>query len=202
MTHLAVNSCDGPRGRCRRQSSTSQAVTEKYFLPSRRIEVQRPAARLAESHRRQARGEPASPIPAHAPKPPNVCRICGASIKLGDSYCASCAVGVTRESLIKAARYGRMASHSREAEKRRSETQRRHHAATQDWRPSDMPDWLDDKTYREKIQPRLAEVTIPTISTALGISGPYATDIRAGRRRPHPRHWQKIAQLVGVLGKS
>ena len=54
-----------------------------------------------------------------------------------------------------------------------------------------------EQAYRDKIQPRLAEVTVPAISKALGISRPYATDIRAGRRRPHPRHWLTLAQLVG-----
>jgi CRISPR-associated endonuclease Cas1 len=159
-----------------------------------------PATRLTESHRRQVRGEPVSPTVAHAPNPPKVCRICGASVKPIDNYCASCAVTVTRESLIKAARQGRVASHSQEAEKRRSETLRRHNAAKRAWRPSDMPDWLNEKMYREKIQPRLAEVMVPVISKALGISGPYATDIRAGRRRPHPRHWFTLARMVGVLG--
>ena len=28
---------------------------------------------------------------------------------------------------------------------------------------------------------------------------PYASAIRSGRRVPHPRHWQALAQLVGVL---
>ena len=157
-----------------------------------------PATRLTESHRRQGRRESGSLIVAHAPKPPNVCRICGLSITPGDNYCALCAVSVSRESLIEAAQDGRKASHSREAEIRRGETQRRHHAAKRAWRPSDLPDWLNEKTYREKIQPRLAEVTVPAISTALGISGPYATDIRAGKRRPHARHWHTLAQLVGV----
>jgi hypothetical protein len=27
---------------------------------------------------------------------------------------------------------------------------------------------------------------------------PYASDIRAGRRRPHPRHWLSLARLAGV----
>jgi CRISPR-associated endonuclease Cas1 len=157
-----------------------------------------PATRLTESHRRQARSEPVSPTVAHAPKPPKVCRICGASVKPSDNYCAVCAVTVTRESLIKGARQGRIASHSRGAESRRSETQRRHHAAKRVWRPSDTPEWLNEKTYCERIQPRLAEVTVPAISKALGISGPYATDIRAGRRHPHPRHWEKLARLVGI----
>jgi hypothetical protein len=66
------------------------------------------------------------------------------------------------------------------------------------WNPSDLPDWLNEETYSEKIQPRLAEVTVPAISTALGISEPYATAIRAGKRRPHPRHWVRLARLVGV----
>ena len=30
------------------------------------------------------------------------------------------------------------------------------------------------------------------------ISEPYATGIRAGKRRPHPRHWLALAQLVAV----
>jgi hypothetical protein len=36
-------------------------------------------------------------------------------------------------------------------------------------------------------------------STALGIPEPYVTDIRAGRRVPHPRHWLVLAQLVELL---
>jgi len=36
------------------------------------------------------------------------------------------------------------------------------------------------------------------MASALGVSEPYARDIRAGRRRPHPRHWQGLAELVGV----
>lgn len=30
------------------------------------------------------------------------------------------------------------------------------------------------------------------------LSEPYATDIYAGRRLPHPRHWLTLARLVGV----
>ena|ERR1700674_2860396 len=99
---------------------------------------------------------------------------------------------------VRFAASGRVASHSSEAQAQRAETQRRHHAAKRAWRPSDKPAWLNEETYRQKIQPRLAEIRVPTISTALGISEPYATDVRAGKRRPHPRHWLTLAQLVGV----
>jgi hypothetical protein len=72
-------------------------------------------------------------------------------------------------------------------------------AARLNWRASDQPAWLNAETYREKIQPRLAEIAVPIISSALGVSKPYATDIRAGRRIPHPRHWLALARLVRVL---
>lgn len=89
---------------------------------------------------------------------------------------------------------------SREVEARRGETQSRQAAARLNWRPSDKPAWLNKKTYRRKIQPRLAEIAVPIISSTLGISKPHATDIHAGRRCPHPRHWLALAQLVGVGG--
>jgi hypothetical protein len=31
-----------------------------------------------------------------------------------------------------------------------------------------------------------------------GVSESYAADIRAGRRLPHPRHWEALAKLAGV----
>ena len=49
----------------------------------------------------------------------------------------------------------------------------------------------------QKIQPGLASATISAIATLLGVSIPYAADIRAGRRRPHPRHWEPLSQLTG-----
>ena len=57
---------------------------------------------------------------------------------------------------------------------------------------------LTEEFYREKIQPRLSGITVPAIASALGLSRPYAAEIRAGRKLPHPRHWEKLAKLVGV----
>jgi hypothetical protein len=50
--------------------------------------------------------------------------------------------------------------------------------------------------YIKTIQPLLVLVTISTLASTLGLSKPYADDIRAGRHRPHPRHWQALAGLV------
>jgi hypothetical protein len=57
---------------------------------------------------------------------------------------------------------------------------------------------IGEKTYREKIQPVLKTVAVPSISSALSISEPYATGIRNGKRLPHPQHWQALARIVGV----
>jgi hypothetical protein len=73
-------------------------------------------------------------------------------------------------------------------------------AAKLAWKLSDLPNWLSEENYRQKVQPHLKDVTISIISMALGVSVPYATDIRAGRRVPHPRHWTNLAVLVGASG--
>jgi hypothetical protein len=75
----------------------------------------------------------------------------------------------------------------------------RHRAAQRAWLSAPKSDWLTEDTYVQKIQPQLGAVTIATISTTLGVSESYAADIRAGRHRPHPRHWQALANLAGVV---
>jgi hypothetical protein len=131
--------------------------------------------------------------------PVRICRTCGEPLKRGQLYCKSCALPAVKERFGDVARLGRIASHTSEAEMSRAKTRQRHAVALKAWDPTTLPDWLTEQAYREKIQPRLAEVTVPVISKALGISGPYATDIRAGRRHPHPRHWETLARLVETV---
>ena len=83
------------------------------------------------------------------------------------------------------------------ARARQAEKQRRHAATLKVRNPSDQPDWLTEQVYREKIQPLLSGVTVPVLASALGISEPYAAEIRACRYLPHPRHWLTLARLVG-----
>jgi hypothetical protein len=91
-----------------------------------------------------------------------------------------------------------VAGHSREARTRQAEAQRRHAAAKRAWQASSPPAGLEKENYIRKIQPLLSGVTVPVLASALGISEPYAAEIRAGRYLPHPRHWQTLARLVGV----
>jgi hypothetical protein len=41
----------------------------------------------------------------------------------------------------------------------------------------------------------------PVIMSALGVSVTYAVAIRAGRCKPHPRHWEKLVGLVGFADR-
>jgi len=99
--------------------------------------------------------------------------------------------------MIEAAKLGRMKGHSPEARARQAEKQRRHAAAAKVWNPSDKPDWLTEEVFREKIQPWLSGLSVVRIASSLGISEPYAAEIRAGRYLPHPRHWLPLAELAG-----
>jgi hypothetical protein len=156
-----------------------------------------PSTRLTHNSRREGRGIPADLSVEAPPRPDVVCQKCGASTG-GNQCCPACSPIASGERLVNAAKLGRIASHTPENETRRAETMRRHVAAIRTWKPSDLPEWLTEKTYREQIQPRLATVTIRAIMEALGVSKPYAADIRSGKKVPHQRHWRRLADLSGV----
>ena len=58
--------------------------------------------------------------------------------------------------------------------------------------------WLTDEVYAAQVYPRLREASLSQIAAAIGLSIAYASEIRTGRRRPHPRHWQALAELAGA----
>ncbi len=155
-----------------------------------------PATRLTQQ-RRSRTGEDLSLRSVPPPHPPAVCRICGTPITPGNTYCKKCSLSESKTSFLKVAELGRMVTHSPKAQALRAETMRRQMAGRVSWNPADLPKWLTGKVYREKILPKLATYTVRVIASALGISNPYATDIRSGKRVPHPRHWEKLAQLSG-----
>jgi hypothetical protein len=93
---------------------------------------------------------------------------------------------------------GRETAQQPEFRAKRSATQRQHKQAIQNWRPSDLPAWLTRDVYEKQIRPALATVAKSQIRSVLGVSEPYSSDIQAGKRIPHQRHWQALGRLVGV----
>jgi len=168
----------------------------KLAVPGRRLPT-----RLTQCRRSEGRGKDFVLETTPAPYPQKICPGCGAATRRG-RLCPNCGREVSRVKLIELAKVGRIAAQSPEARKKHSATQRRHEAAKRAWRSSPNPARIDEVGYCQQIYPRLVSVTIAAISSALGISESYAADIRAGRNRPHPRHWQALAELVGVTANA
>jgi hypothetical protein len=99
--------------------------------------------------------------------------------------------------MLEVARKGRIISKSPESRAHVAATQRRQAKARGNWEPSSQPNWLTDEVYAKQIQPRLANASLSQIAAAIGVSIMYASDIKRGRRRPHPRHWLSLAALAG-----
>jgi CRISPR-associated endonuclease Cas1 len=155
------------------------------------------ASRLTQRRRREAKGC-GTALFVPVPSPQSICHGCGKAIATGSTNCAVCAVPVSRQRMSEVAQLGRAASRTPQARARVATTQRRQAAARYGWSPSSQPDWLTAGVYTEKIKALLARASISEIARALDVSYPYAAAIRAGRRRPHPRHWQALARLTGV----
>jgi hypothetical protein len=173
-------------------------ITRSLWASWRTPRVQAPATRLTGEYRRQARGISAVTHVNSIPRPPRVCQMCGDGISHWHSHCKSCAAKLHTGWLVDAAKTGRILGQSKQAQARRAETQRRHEAAKRAWNATDQPSWLDEFVYREKVLPRLVEVTVRKIASVLAVSIPYASGIRSGKRIPHPRHWLALAGIVGA----
>jgi CRISPR-associated endonuclease Cas1 len=153
--------------------------------------------RLTQRRRSAGRGKEFVLDTKAAPYPKKICPSCGAPTRLGRN-CQKCGREISREKLIELAKVGRSVAQNTGSRRKHSETQRRHEAAKRAWRSSPKPTWPNEATFTTKIRPRLAAVPISTLSSKLGVCESYAADIRAGRHRPHPRHWQVLAELVGI----
>src|SRR3989449_4414498 len=128
----------------------ARSLSSTISKPNRQIG---PATRLTQRHRREAKTGMSVTPTNPALRPQAICRVCGAPIARGRSYCASCVTTVAKENLVEVARSGRVAAQSPEAQARRSATKRRHDISRQSWLPSSQPAWLNNETYEQRIQP-------------------------------------------------
>lgn len=145
---------------------------------SRTSGAKAPATRLTQNRKRGAKG---IPIP-HFANPLVPAR--------------TCLPVASPEISLAAMKKGRLNRFDPVAQLRRAESQRRQASTRKAWNPAEKPDWLDEKAYREKVQPRLLCMIVPRIMSALAVSESYALRIRAGRCIPHPRYWVALAQLT------
>ena len=156
-----------------------------------------PPTRLTQSHRREAKGMSSLPK-AQAVRPlENLCRGCGKTIRDGRNHCSNCALPSAAQRFVNAARLGRVAARRPEARAKHIASRRRHAQACSEWDSSKQPAWLTSEVFSQVVQPLLADVSTAAIRSRIGVSRWYAGRIRHGYR-PHSRHWQVLAQLVGI----
>jgi len=102
--------------------------------------------------------------------------------------------------MVNVALIGHMRPHTA-ASQRRTKKKLSNHAVANTWfDPASLPSWLNDECYSNDIQPKVKGILVRELAAAIGVSKPYAAQIRSGKVRPHPRHWQKLAEIVGVSG--
>jgi hypothetical protein len=159
-----------------------------------------PRTRLTRQRWRESMRRDSVTPKTDVPTPPKLCDTCGAPVSQRRTHCKACSVAVSTAALVKGAKAGRIASRSPEARARQSASAKRQNEALQAWNPADQPAWLTNECYLSKIQPLLVQLTRPRIMEALGVGKVYASEIRNGNCVPHPRHWLKLAELVGVSG--
>ncbi len=157
-----------------------------------------PPTRLTQSRKREAKGITCAPATKAVAQPHSVCRTCGKSIVTGRRFCPACAIPAATEHIKHVAQAARGRAQSLESLAKHAETQRQRRKAQAAWLPSCHPKWLTEDVYRRNIQPALASLSSSTITNGLGVSRWAASRIRSGKLRPHRRHWQALAELVGV----
>jgi len=155
-----------------------------------------PATRLTQAHKREAKGGASLPAAKSSVKLQLVCRDCGDPISEGHEKCIPCSVQASTQHLVRAASEGRMASHTSQAETKRSKTQLVSFANRKKWSDSDQPAWLTADFYGEKIIPKVASLSSYAIARNLAVSRGYSTEIKRGRV-PHPRHWLTLSRMAG-----
>jgi len=163
-----------------------------------RSSLQAPATPLTQQRRSAAKRRALIPR-ITIPKSEHLCRGCGKAIEDRSKECARCAVGTATKTMLDAARIGRLTANGPEAQAKRAIKARKNALAQHSWKASDQPAWLTEELYEKAIQPRLANVPMSVIRSAIGVSKWYASKIRQGYRL-HPRHWQTLAEVVGIRG--
>jgi CRISPR-associated endonuclease Cas1 len=157
--------------------------------------------RLTQRRKSEGRGNTFELKIKSIPRPTKICEVCGAE-GVKSRYCKVCAVEAARENMAQVALIGHSRPKSKRVKDRISKRISDHAVANTWWDSKSLPSWLTDEYYVQNIQPLLSNKKVREIAAATQVSQAYAAFIRSGKRRPHPRHWQSLAELVGVSSES
>ncbi len=173
----------------------AQAIWNSSRNPAKHEQVL--PTRLTQRRKREGRGNTFKMRTNIFPRHEKICADCGADVVNG-RYCGACSAEAARRTMADIASFSHMKPKSKKEKARVSRLLSNHAVANTWWDPSSLPSWLTEGCYVQRIQPLLRTKKVREIAEAIQVSELYAGFIRSGRRRPHPRHWQLLAQLVGI----
>jgi CRISPR-associated endonuclease Cas1 len=198
MSHLCAKLCETAPIWARSVAPVVEWVAQALWTSSKsRNEGEVFPTRLTQRRRSEGRGKEFAVHKTSVVKPTKICEVCGAE-GVDNRYCKSCAVEVSRETMAQVALIGNAKRRTKRGRAHITRVLSNHAVANSWWSPSSLPEWLNEECYVQKILPRLRTIKVRQIAEALGVSRPYAAQIRSGGRRPHPRHWLALAKLAGV----
>jgi hypothetical protein len=147
---------------------------------------------LTQQHRREAKAYPSFPI-VEVPKPDRLCRGCGKQILREGRFCGDCAAVETLENFKVGAKLLSVQNTLPGVRVRNERTG----APSRIGNFQTCPLGSRGMCTRYKFNPHLP-ASRRRKRSALGVSEPYVSEIQAGKRVPHPRHWQALGTLVGM----
>jgi hypothetical protein len=198
-TPLAKKLCETTNTWRRLAAPVAEWVAQALWNSSRSSAKDEQVLPTRLTHRRKSEGRGNTfelrikPLPC----PTKICEVCGAPV-VRSRYCKACAVEAARENMAQVALIGHSRPKSKRVKDRISKRISDHAVVNTWWDPKSLPSWLTEEYYVQKIQPLLRGKKVREIAERMQVSQPYAAFVRSGRRRPHPRHWEVLAQLVEV----
>jgi CRISPR-associated endonuclease Cas1 len=170
--------------------------------------LERPPTPLTEANRhvdrarRHGRSE-AQPV-ARPVKPEPRCKRCGGELPNRErTYCDDCLPHYQRErydAFIAAGRAtherhqtsGIDPSHGGEAARRRGASRIQRHREIQEWEAQSDGAEFDSRMFQLEILPLIRELPLSELVRATGLTHGYISQVRRGKKVPHPRHWPRL----------
>jgi hypothetical protein len=163
---------------------------------------------LTQANRRADRAQRHQRTPAEqqarTSRPERRCKRCGGRLPHRDRvYCDDCLPYYQRdryEAFVAAGREnvrGREAgcdpAHSGEAREKRAASNVRRKRELREWEAEHGKDPIDRSMFEREILPAIQGVPLSDLVRATGLTHVYLSQIRRGRKVPHPRHWPALA---------
>ena len=144
---------------------------------------------------------------------PNACRECGLILDNRDrQYCDECLpsfkadrttklVAAARDVLTQMRASGDDPARTPEAVAKRVAAHAEQRKKALAW-DANNPGPHNSDAFRRDVLPALANITLPQMMKATGLSSAYCWRIRRGERIPHPMHWEPLLQLARGVSPS